>query len=100
MTSQGPASSPRSNANRLRCLATMRVLQRYLDGTLDERRARHVADHLEACHRCGVEAEVFEEIKTAIAQHQVTLGEAEIERLRRFGERLAHAGPAYGERGD
>ncbi|MGH8300117.1 MAG: anti-sigma factor family protein [Steroidobacteraceae bacterium] len=80
--------------SRLRCLATMRVLQSYLDGTLDEVSTRRVAAHLEDCRRCGLEAEVYEQIKASLGQQDQPVDPRAIERLRQFGEQLAHGGPS------
>ncbi|WP_374987044.1 zf-HC2 domain-containing protein [Streptomyces fradiae] len=45
-----------------------RVLQKYLDGETDEATARRVAVHLEDCRRCGLEASVHQEIRSAPAR--------------------------------
>ena len=89
-----------ATASRMRCMATMRVLQTYLDGALDEVAARRVAEHLEDCRRCGLEAEVYQEIKTALGEQDRTVDPRAIERLRRFGERLARGdASAHGDHG-
>ena len=41
------------------CMQVMRVLQSYLDGQTDEMTARRVANHLEACRRCGLDAATY-----------------------------------------
>ena len=81
-------------ASRMRCVATMRVLQTYLDGALDEVAAQRVADHLEDCRRCGLEAEVYAEIKTALGEQDRTVDPRAIERLRHFGEQLVRGDAA------
>ncbi len=87
-------------ASRMRCMATMRVLQSYLDGALDEVAARRVAEHLEDCRRCGLEAEVYTEIKAALGEGDRTVDPRAVERLRRFGEQLARGDlPAHGDHG-
>lgn len=78
-----------ATASRMRCMATVRVLQTYLDGELDEAAARRVAEHLEDCRRCGLEAEVYQEIKTALGERHKALDRQAIERLRQFAEQLA-----------
>lgn len=80
--------------SRVRCLQTMRVLQMYLDGALDDLATRRVGEHLEHCRRCGLEAEVYREIKASLAERDRSLDTRTVERLRRFGERLAHEGDA------
>lgn len=74
---------------RLRCMETMRVLQRHLDGVLDELTARRVADHLEECRRCGLEAEVYRQIKAALARQGRRTDPRTAERLERIAEQLA-----------
>jgi predicted anti-sigma-YlaC factor YlaD len=89
-----------ATASRMRCMATMRVLQTYLDGALDEVAARRVAEHLEDCRRCGLEAEVYQEIKTALGEQDRTVDPRAIERLRHFGEQLARGdASAHGDHG-
>lgn len=78
-----------ATVSRMGCIATMRVLQTYLDGALDEVAVRRVAEHLEDCRRCGLEAEVYQEIKTALGEQDRTVDPRAIERLRHFGEQLA-----------
>ena len=87
-------------ASRIRCMATMRVLQTFLDGALDEVTARRVAEHLEDCRRCGLEAEVYQEIKAALGAQDRAVDPRAIERLRHFGEQLARSdAPAHGDHG-
>ncbi len=83
-----------ATASRMRCVATMRVLQTYLDGALDEVAAQRVADHLEDCRRCGLEADVYAEIKTALGEQDRTVDPRAIERLRHFGEQLVRGDAA------
>ncbi len=71
------------------CMQTMRVLQSYLDGHTDEVTARRVANHLDACRRCGLEASTYREIKAALARKAVPLEQASLDRLRAFGTALA-----------
>lgn len=82
------------------CMQVMRVLQSYLDGQTDEVTARRVANHLDACRRCGLEAATYREIKAALARRPAaTLGDDSIERLRQFGSALAR-GDADGSAGE
>jgi anti-sigma factor RsiW len=71
------------------CMQVMRVLQSYLDGHNDEVTARRVANHLDACRRCGLEASTYREIKAALGRKSVPLDEPSIERLRAFGAGIA-----------
>jgi anti-sigma factor RsiW len=71
------------------CREVGRVLQRYLDGELDEHRSRLLAAHLEDCRRCGLEAATYQRIKSALAANQRPVPADALARLRQFGERLA-----------
>ena len=82
-------------ASRGRCLRTMRALQAYLDGALEDVPARRVAEHLEVCRRCRLEADVYGAIKASLARRRHhDLDARTVEDLRRFGERLARHGEA------
>jgi hypothetical protein len=72
------------------CLQVMRVLQSYLDGQTDQLTARRVANHLDACRRCGLEESTYREIKAALARQAAPLDDASLERLRTFGSSLTH----------
>jgi anti-sigma factor RsiW len=43
----------------LGCMQVRRILQSFLDGEVEPRRAEMVAAHLESCSRCHVEADVL-----------------------------------------
>lgn len=79
-----------------RCREVGRVLQRYLDGEVDELTARRVARHLEDCLRCGMAAQTYAEIKRSLAR-QGHVDDGTVDRLRAFGERLAAEGDPGGE---
>jgi hypothetical protein len=68
------------------------ALQHYLDGYIDADRARRIEAHLEECRLCGMEAEMYEQIKAVLASHRPLVSTESIERLRGFGERLARGG--------
>lgn len=65
------------------------LLQHYLDDELDEPRSRRLAEHLEDCRRCGLEAETYERIKASLAQQRPEVAPDSLARLREFGSRLA-----------
>ena len=70
------------------CARVAKVLQAYLDGELDDRHAGMVAAHLEHCERCGIEAEVYEQVKDQLRDlHQQPDPDA-IARLRTFADRV------------
>lgn len=64
------------------------MLQAFLDEEVDERAAGRVAAHLEMCRRCGLEADVYREIKASLARSTSPVPEVALWRLRRFGEEL------------
>ena len=74
------------------CEEVGRVLQDYLDGVLDDRRARRLAAHLEDCRRCGLEAEIYEHIKASLVHrraHDLPLDA--LERLTDFAHDLVRS---------
>ena len=76
----------------LSCREVGKVLQRYLDGDVDELTAEKVAEHLEDCRRCGMEAEVYRQIMASLARQAPEVPDLALRRLRDFGERLAREG--------
>lgn len=88
--------SPRrssASSDLLSCRQVAKVLQRHLDGEIDETTAARVAGHLEACRRCGLEASVYERLKASLARCAPAVDAEPLERLRRFGAELAAHGP-------
>jgi predicted anti-sigma-YlaC factor YlaD len=84
----------------LTCREVGKLLQRYLDGETDQHATAKVAEHLEDCRRCGLEASIYREIKASLASQATVLPETTLARLRRFGQRLATAGPPDTPTGD
>lgn len=94
-----------ANARSMTCREVGKVLQRYLDGNIDEQAAHEIDKHLDECRRCGLESEVYREIKASLARRAPTLPETTLRRLRRFGEELLvddrdDGGDTDGGRGD
>lgn len=78
-----------------RCLRTSRALQRYLDGETDDVAAARVAEHLEGCRRCGLQAATYRAIKQALRAGTRDVDELALRRLRAFTRSLAETdGPA------
>lgn len=78
-----------ANRRPMQCDEVGRLLQHYLDGHLDERRAARLAAHLEDCRRCGLEADTYERIKSSLAERRGSVPAESLARLREFGERIA-----------
>ena len=87
----------------LTCPEVARLLQSYLDGEIDELKARRISRHLEDCRRCGMKAETYSAIKRSLRENRPSVPAGAVERLRAFGERLAAEGlsdePADGSAG-
>lgn len=91
----------RLRANReLRCAEVTRVLQHYLDGNTDDLTTRRVRRHLEACRRCGLEAETYRAIKESLARRAPIIDADSLDRLRRFATALTVSPPEQAAAGD
>lgn len=71
------------------CRQVGKVLQRYLDGEIDDETRLRVADHLDECRCCGLGADTYLQIKAALARQATEPPADALARLRSFGERLA-----------
>jgi len=78
----------RRDGNEANCAEVAAVLQQFLDGQVDDLTTQRVRRHLEACRRCGLEAETYTAIKDALARRRPVPDDDAVERLRTFGERL------------
>lgn len=86
----------RSMLTRPRCHEVARVLQAYLDGELEVTPSARVAEHLEVCRRCGLEAETYAAIKVAITatgSEPADVPDDALGRLRAFADDLAGTAP-------
>jgi anti-sigma factor RsiW len=80
----------RRRSGPMTCKEVGRLLQRYLDGDLDDLRAERLAAHLDECLRCGLEAETYQRIKASLAARGTgPLPDDAVDRLTRFAQRLA-----------
>lgn len=70
------------------CREVARVMQSYLDGELPESESHLVAEHLEHCERCGVEADVYREVKRSLGQLATPSDRDAVTRLRTFADEL------------
>lgn len=78
----------------LSCREVGKILQSYLDRHTDEATATRVAEHLEHCRRCGLEAEVYEDIKASLGRQAEPIPADVLARLREVAERLVAGGDA------
>jgi anti-sigma factor RsiW len=65
-------------------------IQSYLDDELDSERMAQISAHLDMCVDCGVEADVFRQIKADLASQAPATDDAALERLRQFSENIAN----------
>ena len=73
----------------LSCAQVGRLLQQHLDGEANAPVAERIAEHLEACRRCGLEAETYTAIKASLSSRAQPLPADSLERLRSFSASLA-----------
>lgn len=74
------------------CFHTSRALQRYLDGEADDLTAARVAEHLEQCRRCGLQARTYRAIKQALRGGGRDVDELALRRLQAFSRSLTETG--------
>lgn len=78
-----------SGNDRQACRHVTSELQAYLDGELqDAAKIARVAEHLEACRRCGLDAETYRTLKDDLARLARPVDRGAVERLRDFVESL------------
>jgi len=71
----------------MNCETVGKLLQRYLDGELDAPRGRRLAEHLEVCRHCGLDADAYTQVKVALA-HSSEVPPSMVARLQEFGRSL------------
>lgn len=81
----------RSRIRKVRCRTVARVVQAYLDGELHDSRAVLIADHLDRCRDCGLDAQTWRWLKSSVAGLQPPDDPEPLERLRAFVEELTEA---------
>lgn len=72
-----------------RCIEVGRQIQAYLDGGLDEAAAAKVSSHLYACRRCGLTAEDYRRLKSALAETSAPMPAEPLQRLQALAADLA-----------
>jgi anti-sigma factor RsiW len=78
---------------RLPCRTVGRLLQAYLDSELHDTRAVLLADHLEECLRCGLDASGYRWLKAQLAGLTPHEDVGQLVRLRAFADGLADGRP-------
>lgn len=72
-----------------RCVEVGRLIQSYLDGALDADVTAKVAQHLDACRRCGLTADDYRRLKSALNEAAMPLPAEPLQRLRAIADELA-----------
>ena len=72
-----------------RCIEIGRQIQTYLDGGLDAAAAAKVASHLHACRRCGLAADDYRRLTTALAETSAPIPADTLRRLQAIAADLA-----------
>ena len=75
--------------DRIECMRVGPLLQSFLDGELDDAQRQRVAEHLEACRRCGLAASTYEALKRRLTGFGQPADADTIARLTEFVDRLA-----------
>ena len=72
-----------------RCIEIGRQIQTYLDDGLDPAAAAKVSSHLNACRRCGLNADDYRRLKVALADASAPIPSESLQRLQALAEELA-----------
>ncbi len=68
------------------------VLQQYLDAELSPAQVPEVLAHLEKCRDCGLEADVYRNIKSNLIRFRQTADPGAMERLQSFASQISSQG--------
>ncbi len=71
------------------CHRVASILQSFLDGELPQTEVRVVAEHLRHCRRCGIDEDVYQQVKRSLQELAVPPDTAAIRRLRSFAHSLS-----------
>jgi len=75
------------------CAQVEAVLQAYADGELGPEDGERVAEHLEHCDRCGIEAATVDRVILAIRRQRPDLERDVLDRLGRFVDEITDEEP-------
>lgn len=76
----------------LSCHQVEQVMQQYLDGELSPDETPKVLEHLEACKDCGLEADLYNRIKSTLHTYQETPTDDAMASVRALATELATTG--------
>ncbi len=78
----------RRNHGTLGCRDVQRLMQRFVDGELPASQTDLVAEHLRDCERCGLSAEEFSAVKSALRRLRPDLDVDALARLHAYADEL------------
>lgn len=74
--------------NALSCRKVGKLLQTYLDGELDDVRGARIAEHLDTCLRCGLDARTYRWLAAHLSGLAPRDDQYQLDRLRAFADGL------------
>lgn len=77
------------------CREVVGLLQAFLDGEIDDPRVIEVADHLDACLDCGMQADAYRWLKAAVAGIARADDPRQLQRLQTFADALVSRGQRH-----
>ena len=78
----------RGGSGELSCRQVGPVLQAYMDGYVEQPEAGRLEAHFARCRDCGVEIEVYRQLKQSLRRTGPEVPSAVMDRLRRFATQL------------
>lgn len=78
----------RGGSGEVSCREVGRVLQAYLDGYVEQPEAGELDAHFAHCRDCGLEIEVYRQLKQSLRESGPEVPPAVMDRLRRFAAEL------------
>lgn len=87
-----PFEQWRTGPGELSCRTVGKTIQAYLDNESDPALRDRMAEHLDDCAKCGLDAEVLRRIKRSLEGGRQDLDPRSVDRLRQFVEDLDHPG--------
>lgn len=76
------------SSNAMSCLEAARLIDGYIDGEIDEATCAKIVYHLEICRECGMEAELYMQIKIAVGRHRTSVSAESLAKLREYARGL------------
>ncbi len=75
----------RRSSSRARCREVRKLIGGFIDGEVDQDLAAKIAEHLDDCRRCGLDAGVYTRVKQSLQARPPMVDDDAVARLREFG---------------